>query len=149
MRNKKIEKTHAKESNYTHKTIFTWFDNLPTSTELQEFHYYLGKIKSAATMFFFFFFLVSQETRQQQNPNLKIGFSRSCAYDSQWATKWAKNFPRGKPPLHGLNLKKSPIKNHTILFGSGRVVKSDQMKLGSTKPNKREYTKFSYLKQIH
>ena len=93
------------------------------------------------------FFSLSQETRQQQNPNLKIGFSRSCAYDSQWATKRAKIFPRGKPPLHGLNLKKSPIKNHTILFGSGRVVKSDQMKLGSTKPNKREYTKFSYLKK--
>ena len=122
-----------------------WFGNLPTSTKLQGFHYYQGKIKSAAT----FFFSLSQETRQQQNPNLKIGFSRSCAYDLQWATKWAKFFPRGKPPLHGLNLKKSPIKNHTILFGSGRVVKSDQMKLGSTKPNKREYTKFSYLKQIH
>ena len=25
---KKIEKTHAKENNHTHKTIFTWFDNL-------------------------------------------------------------------------------------------------------------------------
>ena len=37
---KKIEKTHAKESNHTHKTIFTWFGNLPTSTELQRFHYY-------------------------------------------------------------------------------------------------------------
>ena len=45
MRNKKkIEKTHAKESNHTHKTIFTWFDNLPTSTELQRFYYYQGKV---------------------------------------------------------------------------------------------------------
>ena len=25
---KKIEKTHAKENNHTHKTIFTWFGNL-------------------------------------------------------------------------------------------------------------------------
>ena len=99
--------------------------------------------------FFFFFFLVSQETWQQQNPNLKIRFSTSCAYDSQWATKRAKFFPRGKPPLYGVNLKKSPIKNHTILFRSGRVVKSNPTKLGSIKPNKREYTKFSYLKQIH
>ena len=46
---KKIEKTHAKESNYTHKTIFTWFGNLPTSTELQRFHYYQEKVQSAAT----------------------------------------------------------------------------------------------------
>ena len=31
---KKIEKTHVKENNYTHKIIFMWFGNLPTSTEL-------------------------------------------------------------------------------------------------------------------
>ena len=37
---------------------------------------------------------------------------------------------------HGLSLRKSPIKNHVTLFGSGRVVKLDQIKLGSTKPNK-------------
>jgi len=41
----KIEKTHAKESNHTQKTTFTWFGNLPTSTELQGFHYYQGKIQ--------------------------------------------------------------------------------------------------------
>ena len=35
-----------------HKTVFTWFDNLPTSTELQGFHYYQGKIQSAAVQFF-------------------------------------------------------------------------------------------------
>ena len=29
-----------------HKIIFTWFSNLPTSTELQGFHYYQGKIQS-------------------------------------------------------------------------------------------------------
>ena len=32
-----------KKNNYTHKIIFTWFGNLPTSTELQRFHYYQGK----------------------------------------------------------------------------------------------------------
>ena len=42
---------------------------------------------------------------------------------------------RPKPPLHGLSLNKSPIKNHAILFGSGRVVEPNQTKLGSTKPN--------------
>ena len=31
--------------------------------------------------------------------------------------------------------KKSPIKNHAILFGLGRIIKLDQTKLGSTKPN--------------
>ena len=34
------ENTHVKENNHKHKTIFTWFGNLPTSTELQGFHYY-------------------------------------------------------------------------------------------------------------
>ena len=36
---------------------------------------------------------------------------------------------------HGLSLSKSSIKNHTTLFKSGRVIKPDQTKLGSTKPN--------------
>ena len=40
-------------------------------------------------------------------------------------------------PLHGLSLRKSPIKNHATLFGSSRVIKPDQTKLGSTKPNKK------------
>ena len=52
------------KKNHTHKTIFTWFGNLPTSTELQGFHYYQGKIQSAATVF-----LVSQERQQQKNSN--------------------------------------------------------------------------------
>ena len=42
---KKKEKTHAKESNQTHKTIFTWFGNLPTSMELQGFRYYQERRK--------------------------------------------------------------------------------------------------------
>ena len=45
------------------------------------------------------------------------------------------NAYRPMPPLHGLSLSKSPIKNHAILFGSGRVIKPDQTKLCSTKPN--------------
>ena len=32
-----------KKNNHTHKTVFTWFGNLPTSIELQGFHYYQGK----------------------------------------------------------------------------------------------------------
>ena len=52
--------------------------------------------------------------------------------------------------LHGLSLNKFPIKNHTILFGSGRVVKPDQIKLGSTKPNKTCKGFFFFLeKRVH
>ena len=49
-----------KKNNHTHKTIFMWFDNLLTSTELQGFHYYQGRIQSAATVFFSI-----SKTRQQ------------------------------------------------------------------------------------
>ena len=58
---KQIEKTHAKENNHTHKTIFTWFDNLPTSTELQEFHYKIRRYNSAQKH--------SQETQFPIHPN--------------------------------------------------------------------------------
>ena len=49
----------SKKNNYTDKTIFTWFGNLPTFTELQESHYYQGKIQSAVVQGFFFFFFFS------------------------------------------------------------------------------------------
>ena len=58
---KQIEKTHAKENNHTHKTIFTWFGNLPTSMELQGFYYYQGKYNSAQEH--------SQETQFPIHPN--------------------------------------------------------------------------------
>ena len=87
MRNKKIEKTkRQKKNNHTHNTIFTWFGNLPTSTELQGFHYYQRKLQCAATVFFFL-----KTTRQNLNHKKKTAFI-SCAQDSQWATKRAKNF---------------------------------------------------------
>ena len=44
-----------------HKTIFTWFSNLPTSTELQGFHYYQEKYNSAQKH--------SQETQISIHPN--------------------------------------------------------------------------------
>ena len=44
-----------------HKTIFTWFGNLPTSTELQGFYYYQGKYNSAQKH--------SQETQISIHPN--------------------------------------------------------------------------------
>ena len=52
-RERERERKHTlKKNNHMHKTIFTWFGNLPTSTKLQGFYYYQGKIQSAATMFF-------------------------------------------------------------------------------------------------
>ena len=45
-----------------------------------------------------------------------------------------RRFPNGLNG-HGLSLSKSSIKNHTTLFKSDRVIKPDQTKLGSTKPN--------------
>ena len=153
MRNKRIEKTHAKEkkNNHSHKTIFTWFGNLPTSTELQGFHYYQGRTESTKLRLQYPF-LSPSRMRQQQPTILKTLITAKLVYIYEMGPKI---FPRGvvpgppkglsmsaptwayqpKPPLHGLSLNKSPIKNHAILFGSSQVVKSDQTKLGSTKPN--------------
>ena len=58
---KQLEKTHVKENNHTHKTIFTWFGNLPTSTELQGFHYKIRRYNSAQEH--------SQETQFPIHPN--------------------------------------------------------------------------------
>ena len=55
----------SKKNNHTHKTIFTWFDNLLTSTELQGFHYYHGKIQSVAVQYF----SLSRTTTTTENPN--------------------------------------------------------------------------------
>ena len=35
----------------THKIVFTWFGNLSTSTKLQGFHHFQGKIQSAAIQY--------------------------------------------------------------------------------------------------
>ena len=49
----------------------------------------------------------------------------SCAQDSQWATKWAKNFPQGLRPidlsLHSMDQvsKNLPLKTITILYQVG------------------------------
>ena len=49
----KIEKNiHKKKKIITHKTVFIWFANLPTFTELQRFHYSQGKkIQDAIVQF--------------------------------------------------------------------------------------------------
>ena len=58
---KKIGKIYAKENNHTHKKIFTWFGNLPTSTELQGFHYKIRRYNSTQEH--------SQETQFLIHPN--------------------------------------------------------------------------------
>ena len=93
---KKIEKTRAKEKQSPHKTIFMWFGNLPTFTELQGFHYYQGEIQSAATMFH----SLSRRRQQQQNPNHQKWFlyparrliheCSSLGLSAQASTPWTK-----------------------------------------------------------
>ena len=67
---KKKKKTHAKENNHMHKTIFTWFGNLPTSTELQGFHYYQGRIQSTKLRLQSFFSHI-KNTATTQHKTLK------------------------------------------------------------------------------
>ena len=56
-----------------HKTIFTWFGNLPTSTELRGFHYYQGKYNSA------------QETLSRNpNPNYTLVLSHIKNKNRSW-----------------------------------------------------------------
>ena len=50
---KNREKKTPKKNNHMHKKVFTWFSDLPTSTELQGFHYYKRKLQCAVTVFFF------------------------------------------------------------------------------------------------
>ena len=105
----------------------------------------LGKKKYKVRLQFF----LTQETRQQHtiNPNHKIVFSTQNGPKKNLPEDVAPGPPgslfmstpawayRPKPLLHGLSLRKSPIKNHSTLFGSGQVIKPDQTTLDFTKPN--------------
>ena len=117
-----------------HKTVFTWFGNLPTSTKLQGFHYHQEKIQSAATMFFSL-----SKTQQQWQTLITKNGCYILRTGLQWPTK------RAKPPLHGLSLRKSLIKNHATLFKLGRVINRIKHKLGSTKPNIKHLVSFVCL----
>ena len=107
VRNKKIEKTkRQKKNNHTHKTVFTWFGNLPTSTELQVFHYYNKKLQCAVTVFFFLKKRKKEDKALITNKKgfyiLRTGFTMSYKTGQNF-------FCRPKPPLHGLSLSKSSI----------------------------------------
>ena len=140
---KKIEKTHAKK-----KKIITrarqYLRGLAIclhSQSCRDFTISREKYKCGSTVFF------SLKKLHQQKRTLitKVAFSISWAQDLQWATKRAKFFFPGaialtpeplkglfmsttawaylpKPPLHGLSLRKSPIKNNATLFELSQVV---------------------------
>ena len=61
MRNKTNRENTRQRNNYTHKTIFTWFGNLPMSTELHGFYYKIRRYNSAQEH--------SQETQFPIHPN--------------------------------------------------------------------------------
>ena len=99
-----------------HKTIFTWFGNFTYIHGVAGISLLSGK----NTKCDYNFFSLTKHGNTTHNKTL--------------ITKV--RFYRANPPLHGLSLKKSPIKNHATLFRSGQVVKPDQTKLNSTKPNR-------------
>ena len=59
---KKQRKYTPKKNNHTHKTVFMWFGNLPTSMKLQRFYYYQGRRKYKMWLQLFF-------TIKTQQPN--------------------------------------------------------------------------------
>ena len=109
------EKHTPKKNNHTHKTVFTRFSNLLTSTELQGFHLSGKKYKVRQYSFFFPLSLsLSRKNYIKKTLITKTTIFISCVQDSQWATKRAKFFftawaNRPKPLLHGLSVKKSLI----------------------------------------
>ena len=127
-RERERERAHGKENNHTHKTKFTWFGNLSTSTKLQGFHYYQGKYKVRLHCFS----LLKDDNNNKTQITKTSFFYILC-------TKFIMGYKTGqkmrtqawanKPPLHGLSLSKSPIKNHATLFESSRQSDQTQTRL--------------------
>ena len=105
------------------------------SQNCRDFTYQGKKTKCDSTLFFFFLSLsLSRKNYIKKTLITKTTIFISCAQDSQWATKRAKFFftawaNRPKPLLHGLSLKKSPIKNHATSFRVGSSSGSNSTKL--------------------
>ena len=83
----KIEKTYVpkKKKIIAHKTVFTWFGNLPMFMKLQGFYYSQGKIHSAVVQFFSLKNIIKILI-------FKITVFISYTQDSQWTTKTGQNF---------------------------------------------------------
>ena len=122
----KIEKNIHERKIITHKTVFTWFGNLPMSTELQGFHYFQGKNTECGSTIFFSlkkghkkpnlqnnsFYILRTEFIIGYKNRPKIFFPRMLPPNPQGGLSmsvmaWAYH---PKPLLHRLSLRKSPIK---------------------------------------
>ena len=104
----KIEKRkRQKKNNHTHKTVFTWFRNLLTSTECRDFTIIKENYNVQLQCFSF------SKTTRRQNPNhkkkKKNGFYILRTGFTMGYKNGSKIFCRPKPPLHGLSLSKFPI----------------------------------------
>ena len=106
IRNSQLVKNKNRENTRQRKTITRTRQYLRDSTiclrprSCRDFTIIREKYKCSSTMF---------QSLKNNNKTLitKAAFSTSR---------------RPKPPLHALSLRKSPIKNHARLFGSGQVV---------------------------
>ena len=117
-----------KKNNHTHKTIFTWIGNLPTITELQGFHYYQGKYKVRLHCF-----NLLKDDNNNKTLITKTGFfyilRTKFIMGYKTGQKMSTQAQADKPPLHGLSLSKSSIKNHATLFRSGHQSNQTQIRL--------------------
>ena len=107
-----------------HKTVFMWFGNLPTSMELQGYHYYQVRIQRTTTCGYniFSLYITWQPHYTKKNPNYKRRFHNGL------------NGPKGPSrSAHGQASVNLPLK--TTQYYLGRVAKLDQIELGSIKPN--------------
>ena len=118
----KIEKTHAKEKKiirtrqYLHGSAICL-----RSRSCRNFTIIREKNTKCGSIVFF-----SLKNYIKKTLITKTTVSISCAQDSQWATAWAYWL---KPSLHGLSLRKSPMKNHTTSFRVGSLFGSNTTRL--------------------
>ena len=112
-----------------HKILFTWFDNLPTSTKLQGFHYYQEKYKVRQYSFSLTQKIITRNPNHQNN----VFYILRTRFTMDYKTG-QKIFLKALPPdlsrsTHRLSLRKSPIKNHTTLFQIGSSSESNTIRL--------------------
>ena len=66
-----------KKNNHTHKIVFAWFDNVPTSTELQGYHYYQERMQSTFVGYNISSLSKTQPPHHTKNPNYKMWFHKA------------------------------------------------------------------------
>ena len=113
---------------------------LSTSTKLQGFHYYQGRIQSTTCGCNIF----SHTKTRQHHPKtliIKVSFTMNQTGQKKFTRGVAPKPPKDlsmsapalayqpKPPLHGLSFSKFLNKNHTTLFWSGHQTESSKTRL--------------------